>query len=88
MNKKRKKGYSVIKKHYIILLILCGLIVAGGIIMTLLNQSAYGLNRSKSYTKWIEITGPQTIVLGTVLLLLVCYYIRVLYKENSERNKK
>lgn len=88
MNKRKKNEYIVYKKHYIIPLVLSASILISGIIMTLTDQIGSGntnINRKKVY---VEITGPQTIVLGSILLLIVCYYIRVLYRENAKRNLK
>jgi len=77
--KEPKEDYRVFKKHFMIPLIACIIIIAAGIIMTILEHVAYGVDDDK--TK-ITITGPQTIGLGCILLVLVLIYIRSLYKTH------
>ncbi len=83
--KKKKKEFVVFKKHYIIPLIASLMIVLIGIIMTLNNQIGYGdiINRKNEY---IEITGPQTITLGSIMLISILIYIKWLYKENNKND--
>jgi uncharacterized membrane protein len=81
MNKRRKKEYPVIKKHYLIPLALCIAIIIAGIIMTVLNQSGYGLNEAGTQNKDIEVTGPGAISIGVVLVIVLCFYIKDMYKK-------
>lgn len=81
--KHEKENYTVFKKHYLIPLIACTIIIAAGIIMTVLDHSAYGIDCKKRH---ISITGPQTIGLGSVLLVLVLLYTRSLYKEHKKNH--
>lgn len=54
--------------------------------MTMLDHHAYG--KSEEYEQPIEITGPQAIVLGSILVLISLYYKRKLFRETEELNRR
>lgn len=78
---KRKKKLPTIKKHYLIPLFLCGIIIVSGVVMTCFNQSG---QRTKSIYKIGQyafshnsvyiIKGPQVILLGSALSILLLIY--------------
>lgn len=86
MNSKDKEIYKVSKIQYMIPLLAGSVIAIAGIIMTFLNHNAYG--KSEEYDKDIQITGPQTIVLGSIIILLSLFYMRKLHKETEELNRR
>jgi Trk-type K+ transport system membrane component len=78
-----KENYTVFKKHYLIPMVTCIFIILAGIVMTVLDHSAYGIDDDRRH---ITITGPQTIGLGTGLLVLVLLYTRWLYKDHKKNH--
>lgn len=86
MAKTERETYSVPRLRYRIPLAAGLIILVSGIIMSLLDHHAYG--KSEEYEQLIEITGPQAIILGSILVLISLYYKRKLFRETEELNRR
>lgn len=85
VNKKNREIYRI-PRHYLVPLAAGIVMVVAGIVMSFLDHNAYG--KSEEYNTHLEITGPQTIVLGSIIILYSMYYMRKLRKETDELNRR